>query len=322
MYRLYNDTEIFLDENNQRITITRGYWNFIQVSITYGDSQDKDRIVEFFFQLGENGRLEEKELEKEYIEQFEQLVHSGFIYRDDKEGIEKIGRVLVFTDMCDYMTGRINDVGMEKHTDIRTTEWLAREILDGRTFSDVKQDPLLKMQIQQKMKDLLEGKSLLVFCLSHADDDLCQLVNYLCREKEILYGVIDKEFAYLFGTKMKYTGCYDCFSKRMRARMKMEPIRSTKIRRKEACIEDEYRYVADYMTTLLLKNVKEFREAGAMPIMGRIAAIYTRTLEVRYENLLRLSFCNTCGYIGAMQNKERNLQLKNLLMSEEFGYEG
>lgn len=244
------------------------------------------------------------------------------MYKNEDKKNTELCKIVLLTDISDYVKNRVKSVGLENNIDIYTTSWFAQDILNNKTFSNVKQDPLLKMNIKEKVDRFLDKKEMIIICLSHVDDDLCQLVNYLSKDKEILYGIMDKEFAYLFGTKMKYTGCYDCFSKRVYSRMKMDPIRNIKLKRKDSCIEKEYFYVIDFMTTLLLKNCKEYTETGAMPILGRIAAIYTRTLEVRYENLLRMSFCNTCGYIGAMHNKERNLKMKNLLKSEEFCYEG
>lgn len=60
VFKLFNDTEIYIDEECHRIILTRGYWNFIQVSIDYSDSQDKDKIQQFFNEISEKGFIEEK----------------------------------------------------------------------------------------------------------------------------------------------------------------------------------------------------------------------------------------------------------------------
>ena len=48
MLKLYNDTELYIDESQNKIIVTRGYWNFIRVNISYDNDKEKELIYRLF----------------------------------------------------------------------------------------------------------------------------------------------------------------------------------------------------------------------------------------------------------------------------------
>ena len=260
MLKLYSDTDIYVDEENRTIILTRGYWNFIQVNIEYGDNKDKEKIISIFNGLLEKREINEEILENEYRENFEQLVKSGFVYKEEKNQETAKNRIVVITDIKERFSQKVKELELYESIEIEDTTDFIGEVLENRKMHEMKQDLLLKSKIKCNIEKFFEKYDMGVICLSRVNNELCEAVNYLVYEKELIYCILDKEFGYLFGTKMKYTGCYECFSKRMYAKMKTNRVnyKTKMLGATSNRIEKNYYLVMDLMCVLLLKNCKEY----------------------------------------------------------------
>lgn len=316
MLKLYNDTELYIDESQNKIIVTRGYWNFIRVNISYDNDKEKELIYRLFKDMLE-GKVVLKDVKK-YKDSIERLIQAGFIYESDYKSNDE-SRILLITDNEQYMVSRINKTNIKDKFEVMTTDKFTNELLGKTYIYELKQDPLKAYNIKRKMNEYLQENNLnlIVVFLSKVNDALCKTINYLIDKKEVVYSFIDNEFGYLFGVKKKYTGCYECFSNRMIAKMKIDKFNYQPILHNNSSLDEESKYTYDLMFVHVLKCCCEYIKTGVVPISGRILAAFSRTLEVRYENLLRLSFCPICGYIGQQENAERNVKLKRILKSLE-----
>lgn len=315
MIKTYRDTDIFINEERNNILITRGFWNFNQILFDLQEEKNKEYIVKVFEELNNEGFIDETKLNKDLLNNFNQLVKIGLLYKIEDNKMVNSNKILFISDDIDYLNDKLMEYKFTQNAMVQKTSDFAEKFFLNITFGELKQDPLKAQNIKDVLEKFLADNEIkiIVVMLNKVNHEFCSIINSIILDKQILYCLFDKDFTYMFGTKINYTGCYACFSNRMFAKMKMsrrnyeiKPIRSK-----------EYigvkHYLKDFVFSLLQYNLEEFISTSVLPISGRIAAIFNNSMEIRYENLLRLSFCPECGYIGRLENKERNVKLKNFL---------
>lgn len=130
MLKLYNDTELYIDESQNKIIVTRGYWNFIRVNISYDNDKEKELIYRLFKDMLE-GKVVLKDVKK-YKDSIERLIQAGFIYESDYKSNDE-SRILLITDNEQYMVSRINKTNIKDKFEVMTTDKFTNELL-GKTY--------------------------------------------------------------------------------------------------------------------------------------------------------------------------------------------
>lgn len=307
--KLYNETEIFINSGESKIVLTRGYWNFIQTTLDFRDMKKKNReeLIEIFNKLKEDRQIDDQFIKNDFKEEFEQLITERLLYSTTKKPSET--KSLFITDIPDYLKGKFDEYN--DNIIFYSTSDFHNDLLNGMDRNDLYHDPLLKNEIQKNLDRYIKENNIdIVFVvLLRANNSFCNILNHLL-QKKIVFAFFDNDLIYLFGTELKYTGCYSCFSKGMEARRTHEytdyPTSSSNVIFPE-------NYLLDFLSAIIEYNLSGYIQNDIIPIYGRICAISALTLEIRYENLLRSSFCEECGFISLMENKERNFNLKNFL---------
>ncbi|MDR2831025.1 MAG: hypothetical protein LBB45_08365 [Methanobrevibacter sp.] len=310
MIKLYNDSDIFIDLESRKIIVKRGYWNFDQTTLDFSDldENESNNLIEIFKILKNKKKINKNKI-KAYKSEFDHLIAEKFVCDEDDETKLSENNVLFITDLSDLVSMKFNkydNIFIKSIDDFNTIYF---NDLDSLT-----QNPILINKTRNKLKNYIkQGDITCIFVvLSRVRNDFCNMINHLLDEK-IVYSFIDNEYMYLFGTNKKYTGCYSCFSKRMDAKMKEEQNRYPAEKNMHENEFQDDTYLLDFIFALIEYNYVEYTKNGLLPIMGRLCSIFVKNLEIKYENLLRSVFCDECGYVSLMENRERNLQLKNFL---------
>jgi hypothetical protein len=307
--KLYHETKILINPKESKIVITRGYWNFIQTSLDFSDmiKKDKKELIDIFSKLQIDGQIDDACIKDEFKKEFEQLIAEKLLYSTTEKRLET--KSLFITDIPEYLKKKFdNDDNIIYYP---TTDF-NNDFFNNLNINELYHDPLLKNKIQEKLDIYLKKNNIdIVFViLLSVNDSFCSILNHLV-QKKIVFAFFDNDLIYLFGTELKYTGCYSCFSKGMEARRTQEYFDySTQC---SYVSFPEKKYLLDFLLAIIELNLSEYIQNDILPIFGRICTIFTLTLEIRYENLLRSSFCQECGFINLMENKERNFNLKNFL---------
>jgi hypothetical protein len=308
--KLYNETEIFISHEEPKIVLTRGYWNFIQTSLDLSDMKKKSRkeLIGIFNELKKDGQVDDTCIKDRFKKEFEQLITEKLLYLTTKESLKT--KSLFITDIPDYLNEKFDQYG--DNIIYYSTSDFHNDFFNSLNKNEFYHDPLLKNEIQKKLDLYIKNNniSIIFVILLRVNDSFCSILNHLL-QKKIVFAFFDNYFIYLFGTELKYTGCYSCFSKGMEARRAQEYFdHSTP---SNNILFPEKKYLLDFLLAIVEYNLSEYMQSDIIPIFGRICTIFTLTLEIRYENLLRSSFCEECGFMSLMENKERNFNLKNFL---------
>ncbi len=308
--KLYNETEIFISPEESKIVLTRGYWNFIQTSLDFSDMKNKNRkeLIDIFNRLKKDRQIDDTCINDGFKKEFEQLITEKLLYSATKEPFE--AKLLIITDIPDYLREKFDQYG--DNIIYYSTSDFNNDFFDNLSRTELYHDPLLKNEIQKNLDRYIKNNniSIVFVILMRVNDSFCSILNHLLRKK-IVFAFFDNYFMYLFGTELKYTGCYSCFSKGMDARRTQKFFDYSMS--SNTVSFPEKRYLLDFLLAVVEYNLSECIQSDIIPIFGRICTIFTLTLEIRYENLLRSSFCEECGFISLMENKERNFNLKNFL---------
>lgn len=215
--KLYNETEIFINSGESKIVLTRGYWNFIQTTLDFRDMKKKNReeLIEIFNKLKEDRQIDDQFIKNDFKEEFEQLITERLLYSTTKKPSET--KSLFITDIPDYLKGKFDEYN--DNIIFYSTSDFHNDLLNGMDRNDLYHDPLLKNEIQKNLDRYIKENNIdIVFVvLLRANNSFCNILNHLL-QKKIVFAFFDNDLIYLFGTELKYTGCYSCFSKGMEAR--------------------------------------------------------------------------------------------------------
>ncbi|MDR2624640.1 MAG: hypothetical protein LBC39_08795 [Methanobrevibacter sp.] len=309
MYKLDYETKISsIDES--KIIITRGYWNSTQTTINVDMKADGKKQIEIFKHLQKYEKIDDSVIDDSLKKEFEELINTKLIIQDFKKKSEGTGRCLFITDMPNYLSNKFKDY---RNIIYYSTKNFRHDFFNNLKLEDVLHDPLLGNKIKNKVEHYVSDNSIDIICviLLKTNNSFCSILNYVYKEK-IIFLFFDNSFIYLLGIKWKYTGCYSCFSKGMEARCNHD-LKDEE--HNENASESEMIFGKEYLLNFALgifeHNFLEYISNERVPLFGKLCSIFIPTLEVRYENLLRSTFCSECGAIALMQNKERNFNLRN-----------
>lgn len=197
-------------------------------------------------------------------------------------------------------------------------------IFQGQNHEKCRQNPIVFSNILENWKSYISENDigLVVNVNVNISNEFCKLLNLIEQELETIYLLLDKDFGYIFSTRYQYSGCYECFYKRMLSKMtSINPNHgSSNLLVNKSEITNNDRQVLSVLFSLLVKNIESYKETSVVPLFGRIGFVYYETLEIGFENLLRLSFCESCGVVSRMKNTEKNIRLRTFLQ-ERLSYE-
>jgi hypothetical protein len=311
MLKLYNETEIFVNLEESKIIISRGYWNFIQISIGFSNIQkeESDKLINIFNKFSLESQVDETQFEDKYKKILNQLVEEKLIYKSDEKFESK--NILMLSDIPEIKEKFIK---YKNNIILHSINEFNDKFLNNIIYEEILQNPLLKKEIQENVEKFIINNNIdIIFVMSlKVNDTFFKILNHIFTKK-IVYMFFDKDFIYLCGIEKKYTGCYSCFSKNMDARLEKQHKNEKLYILKNKEIYPEKRYLLDLVLSIVEYNLTEYLYKDILPIFGRVCIIFTLTLEIRYENVLRSCFCHECGYLSLMENRERNLNLKNFL---------
>ena len=133
MFKLYKDTEIVINEEENKIILLRGYWNFNQVTIDLSNEKNKEHIIEIFRELDSIGEIKEKLINDDFYNSFLQLVKSGLIFQSNTDNIEK-RNILFITDDINYINRKIEYCQYSKNIHIIEKKILYRHFFGNNSF--------------------------------------------------------------------------------------------------------------------------------------------------------------------------------------------
>lgn len=311
--KMYHDTVIDINEEEKVITLTRGRWNFTSVRITLED--ENINLLQIFKNTQTTRVIDINQLSNRYKENLLQLVTGNLFFISETPS----KKALFITDSKDLLSETLSRLSCVHQESIMVDKSdFKRNYIAGKNIKN----PVELNEIQVTIGEYLQREEikLLVVVLAKVDDVFCKLINKILHDNDIeqIYLIMDNRFSYIFGVKYLYTGCYSCFSQRNTAKMKKLPQTSEIIESETYSVEGHALNNLNFILSYLVHSLNEYYETGAMSLCGRIICIFNQTLEVTYENLLRSSLCNDCGYVGRMRNVERNIRLKELVGKDDI----
>ena len=157
------------------------------------------------------------------------------------------------------------------------------------------------------LKEANDFKKILVI-LDEYDENKYLHINKLAfaQDIQVFYALRDGLYIHLVCISDYNMGCFECVLKRFIARIKIETtnIKTNLNIHKE---NDEINYLI-YLAKLILNSSNKYQK---MILNNIILSIYLSTFEIHTDNILKVSFCDTCGHITKTQAKEQNLTLVN-----------
>lgn len=322
-YLFFKDTQLEIDQFNCKIVINRGLWNFSCIELNYSNDENKVEIFQLFQQIKENRFIDSDLLDEKYAESIDNLVKSSLIYPVSTNSSQGKG-ILLICDELDIVKPILDFYSVTGSVQILSMEHVMKVIFQDQNHETCRQNPPVFSNILENWKSYISENDigLVVNINVNINNEFCKLLNLVEQELETIYILLDKDFGYIFSTRYQYSGCYECFYKRMLSKMiSVNPNHGfSNLLVSKSEITNNDRQVLSVLFSLLVKNLESYQETSVVPLFGRIGFVYYETLEIGFENLLRLSYCENCGVVSRMKNTEKNIRLRTFLQ-ERLSYE-
>lgn len=193
------------------------------------------------------------------------------------------------------------------------TDFKQKEVLLDK-FQFLENDNSKILDLDEFMFDNNECKNLLVLLDSFSIQKLKQINEY-CFKNNIrwLLGFKDGDYLHALYIDKNFTGCFNCFYERIVSRIEdKENLRNfDQLEEKtnfEECVSD-FNLLSSLINNLIIRS----REYNALLIESKVLSIYLPTFEFHVDKLLKISFCETCGFISRQQSKEMNINMKRAI---------
>lgn len=319
IYKFFADTRLDIDPVEKTMLFTRGYWNFKQVELNYSGEGElaAEELYKQFSNFSRQRFIDSEDLRQEYGDFLEKLAGAGILYnaRDDER--VDASQLLIITDNVLLLRTEMDTMGIDAV--IESKYEIIDEIFESKTQKDIKQNPLVLFDITERIHKKYADIKHVVIILAAVDDAFFRMYNSTFGKLiPTLYAFLDKDFAYVFDVDYKYTGCYECFSMSIPSKSKAL-LRNYEIRKdtydKEKYSIDHVRQLTQYkfLISIAAENIQDYLEDNIVPCFGRLVTVFLKSMEIHYENLYRIPFCNSCGYVSEAKVEERNVRMKNLL---------
>jgi thiazole/oxazole-forming peptide maturase SagC family component len=155
----------------------------------------------------------------------------------------------------------------------------------------------------------------LLIILSKPDIPLLRNLNKLVTNKQPMFiGIIDAPFMIFLSVIPKTTACWDCFEQRMMATIKDHVLYNKYVGiPHNSLLNPVYNLHMTHLLHIGLQEVMTWNALQMSKMMGRVLFLYLPTFEFHFHDILRISSCPTCGYLGREENISHNLSLETLI---------
>jgi len=131
-------------------------------------------------------------------------------------------------------------------------------------------------------------------------------------QKPFFLGLADNENIFITGIHPKITGCFECFEKKIMAKLEFREIREAG--GQGSVSPSELLMIAG----ILQKNMEQTEVNGISMLMGNVLYFYLPNFEYSFDFNRRTILCNTCAGLNEIHFEEQNVRSLNML--KEFEY--
>ena len=326
IYKFFADTRLDIDPLEKTMLFTRGHWNFKQVELNYSGEGEKasEEILKQFSKFSMLRYIDSEELIPEYNEFLEKLAGAGILYNAKYNEKVDADQLLIITDDVLRLGAEMDSLGI--NAVIESKYEIIDAIFENKSQTDTKQNPLILFNITERIHKKYANIKQVFIVLAVVDDAFFRMYNSTFGKLiPTMYAFLDKDFAYIFDVDYKYTGCYECFSmsisSKSKALLKDYEVRKNTYNKSKYSL-DHARHLNHYkfLISLVAENIQDYLNDNIVPCFGRLVTVFLRSMEIHYENLYRIPFCSSCGYVSEAKVEERNVKMQNLL-TEVFANE-
>lgn len=276
-YEIYSDVKILLE--TKKIILIKGIWNKITIEITdEGFNQAEWRAI---------------------INTFERLALNKIIWKKDIASKQLLD-ILEQLKMYFVVYDRNLDNSSNKN-DLIIADYNYKNLAIFQTKVANYEDAMKMLNEKNDIKKIL-------VILDEYDENKYLHINKLAfsQDIQVFYALRDGFYIHLVCISDYNMGCFECVLKRFISRIKIETenIKTNFNIHKE---NDEINYLI-YLCKLIFNSSDKYQK---MILNNIILSIYLSTFEIHTDNILKVSFCDTCGHITKNQAKEQNLTLVN-----------
>ncbi len=360
-YALQEDVRFFVSD--KEIRLRKGIWNYEEGCLPLEEyGADYVKCLKEVFELLDTRGFSMNELDAYLLEPYEreqaetmlqQLIEAGFVISHDEKTLHQritkaiTGGLELFEEDLDVSSGDVKPLIFCTDEEYVRQKWqdmaprfkvesrfLSEEQMAALRKSDLTTciDALTTIEETAKMSEWIKGAAAVVICMSELSVTFMRNVNRLSIKEKIpvILSFIDGPTITLLASTPYKTGCLECFERRAMARMEdhVQYIRFVEgMKGKEAKANKDHScqiMLLDLLANLSFTEGYMFVRVGASRFSGRLLSIYLPTLEIQMQNILRVPFCEACGFVANAQFDELNISSRRIIddfSSRVFGKE-
>jgi len=224
---------------------------------------------------------------------------------EKRRPIELIGDRELTDKISDLLTSSLSDVGIT----ILDSDDIAMQTLSGEEMSWITNG----IVFQQKMKVFESWRDkFLVFSSKSINPIRTKLLNLICLFHRIpwIHAAIDGPFLFIGPIFIPHrTACYECFETRVYMNLRES---ASYQHYKRAIVEGEVKYgsapIEPVITSLLASHTAletlNYCLTNSSFTVGKVMAIYLPTMEITFNEVLRLPGCRSCSPSAERDDKE------------------
>ncbi|WAA09139.1 hypothetical protein [Fervidibacillus albus] len=130
-------------------------------------------------------------------------------------------------------------------------------------------------------------------------------------QKPFFLGLADNENIFITGINPKITGCFECFEKKILAKLDFREIH---VPNEQGSISHSELFL---MASILQKNIEQTEVNGMSQLMGNVLYFYLPNFEYSFDFNRRTILCNTCAGLNQIHFEEQNVRSINILKEFE-----
>lgn len=130
-------------------------------------------------------------------------------------------------------------------------------------------------------------------------------------QKPFFLGLADNENIFITGINPKITGCFECFEKKILAKLEFRELHVTN--QHGSISNSELLMIA----SILQKNIEQTEVNGISMLMGNVLYFYLPNFEYSFDFNRRTILCNTCAGLNEIHFEEQNVRSINILKEFE-----
>jgi len=344
-YTLPENVRIYRSEDE--IRIRDGVWSFHEAVINLSKESDnvKKAVQELFEKLKDGVSINPIEIKDRYnvsprkIDEFtklcEELKRGGILTAETENThyhkitrallgeyipelkIAERRRMLFFSDTSYTKDAAKN---MCSHLNIKL-DIMEKELFDELRKDDLttKTDAIANIKSLEKYEKELYPYSCIIGCLSDLQITFLRNLNRVLihMEKPLSLAIIDGPFLSMLTIHPPQTGCLECFENRILSRMEdhdsyhrfVDSQMKTAVQQKNF----ECSPLLHMLTSMVISEGFLLSTIGKAKFMGRVLNIYLPVFEIQCQDILRLPFCPSCGYVAKGKAEEMYIDSKRLI---------